>query len=48
MLRPSLQDYGDANIFVKRTITVPDTAVAGADSDNRNKEVITALYLVIA
>ena len=34
MPKSSLCDYSDANILVKRTITVPDTAAAGAGANN--------------
>ena len=40
MLRSSLCDYGDAYILVKENITVNNTAAAGADEDNTNKQVI--------
>ena len=40
MLKSSLCDYIDAYIFVKRTITVNNTAAADADADNTNKKVI--------
>ena len=39
MLRSSLCDYSDSHIFVKGTITVPNTGTAAAPN-NRNKEVI--------
>ena len=47
MLKSSLCDYGDAYILVKGTITVNNTATAGADANNTNKKVIfknCALY----
>ena len=40
MLRSSLCDYSDAYILVKGNITVNNTAAAGADADNTNKNVI--------
>ena len=40
MLRSSLCDYSDANILVKGTITVRNTAAAGAVANNINKKVI--------
>ena len=40
MLKSSLCDYIDACILVKGTITVPNTAAAGAAADNVNKKVI--------
>ena len=40
MLRPSLCDYGDADILVKGNITVDNNAAAGAAANNRNKKVI--------
>ena len=40
MIRSSLWDYNDAYIHVKGTITVPNTAPAGAAADNANKKVI--------
>ena len=40
MLRSGSCDYSDAYILIKGTITVPNTAVAGAAPDNRNKRVI--------
>ena len=39
-LKSSLYDYIDACILVKGTITVPNTAAAGAAADNANKKVI--------
>ena len=39
-LKSSLCDYIDACILVKGTITVPNTAAAGAAADNANKKVI--------
>ena len=38
MLKCSLCDYSDAYIFVKGTITVNNTAAAGADANNTNKK----------
>ena len=40
MLISSFCVYNDAYIFVKRTITVQNTAVADADANNSNKKVI--------
>ena len=35
MIRSSLCDYNDAYIHIKGTITIPRTAAAGANPDNR-------------
>ena len=40
MLKSSLCDYSDAYIFVKGTITVNNTAAAGASANNTNRKVI--------
>ena len=40
MLTSSLCDYGVADILIKGTITVPNTAAADADANNDNKKVI--------
>ena len=40
MIRLNLCDYTDSYILVKGTIPVPNTTVAGAAVNNRNKEVI--------
>ena len=40
MLKSSLCDYSDANIIVKGTITVNNTAADGAAANNINKKVI--------
>ena len=40
MIKSSLCDYSDAYIHVKGTITVNNTATAGADANNTNKKVI--------
>ena len=40
MLKSTLCDYGDAYILVKGTITVNNTAAAGAAANNTNKKVI--------
>ena len=40
MLKSSLCDYSDAYILVKRTITVNNTAAAGAAANNTNEKVI--------
>ena len=40
MPKSSLCDYSDAYILVKGTITVLNTAVADADANNDNKNVI--------
>ena len=39
-IRSSLCNYSDAYILVKGTITVPNTAAAGAAVNNTNKKVI--------
>ena len=40
MLKSSICDYSDAYILAKGTITVINTAAAGADANNTNKKVI--------
>ena len=40
MLKSSLYDYSDAYILIKRTISVNNTAAAGATGNNTNKKVI--------
>ena len=40
MMRSSLCDYSYKYIHVKRTITIPNSAVAGAAANNTNKKVI--------
>ena len=40
MLRSSLCDYSDAYILVKGSITVNNTADAGAGANNTNKKII--------
>ena len=40
ILKSSLCDYSDANILVKGSITVNNTAAADADANNTNKKVI--------
>ena len=40
MIKPSLYHYSDVYIFVKGTITVPNTAAQGAAANNTNKNVI--------
>ena len=40
MIRSNLCDYSNAYIHVKATITVPNTAAAGAAVNNTNKKVI--------
>ena len=40
MLKSSLCDYRDAYILVKGTVSVNNTAAAGADANNTNKKVI--------
>ena len=40
MLKSSLCDYSDAYILVKRTISVNNTAAAGAAANNTNKKAI--------
>ena len=37
MLRSSLCDYSDTYILVSATITVPNTALAGANRSNKKK-----------
>ena len=44
IIRSRLCDYSDAYILVKGTITVENTAVEGADPNNRNKKVIFKNY----
>ena len=44
MLKPSLCDYNDAYILVKRTITVNNTAAADADVNNTNEKIIFKNY----
>ena len=38
MIRSNLSDYSDPCILVKETITVPNTAAAGAAVNNTNKK----------
>ena len=40
IIRSRLCDYGDANILVKATITVSNTAAAEAAVDNASKKVV--------
>ena len=40
MLKSSLCDYSDANIYVRGTITVNNTAAADTNANNANKKVI--------
>ena len=40
MLRSSLCDYRDAHVLVSATITVPNTAAAGAVANNRKNIII--------
>ena len=40
MLKSSLCDYSDAYILVKGTISVTNTAAAGAGANNINRKVI--------
>ena len=47
MIRSSLCDYSDANILVKGTITIPNTATAGAAVNNTNKEVTFKIMLLL-
>ena len=47
MLRSSLCDYSDAYIPMSVTITVPNTAAAGAAANNR-KNIVIVLHLLIA
>ena len=44
MLKSSLCDYSDAYILVKGTISVNNTAAAGAGANNTNKKVIFENY----
>ena len=46
-IRSSLCDYSDANILVKGTITIPNTATAGAAVNNTNKEVTFKIMLLL-
>ena len=39
MIRSNLCDYSDSYIRIKRTITVPNMAAAGAAVNNTNKKV---------
>ena len=39
-LKPSLCDYSDAYVQVKRTVSVNNTVAAGTDATNNNKKVI--------
>ena len=45
MIRSILCDYSDGYILVKRTITVPNTAAAGAAINNTNKKVVFKIVL---
>ena len=40
MLKPSLCHYSYMYIVVKETLTVPETSVTGAETNNTNKEVV--------
>ena len=40
MIKSSLYDYSDPYTFMKRTISVVNTAGADADANNTNKKVI--------
>ena len=40
MLKSSLCDYSEAYILVKGTISVKNTAAAGAGANNNNKQVV--------
>ena len=40
MIRSNLRDYSDECIHIKLTITIPNTAVAGAAASNSNKIVL--------
>ena len=49
MLRSSLCDYSDAYILVSATITVQNTATAGAAANHRKNIIIKmVLHLLIA
>ena len=48
MLKSSLCNYGDAYICVKGTVTVNNTAAAGAAANNANKKVKMVLQSLIA
>ena len=39
MIRSILRDYSDANMLVKGTLTVPNTAAASAAVNNTNKNI---------
>ena len=45
MLSSSLCDYSDAYILVKGTITIANTAAAGAAANNANEKVIFKNYV---
>ena len=38
MLRSSFCDYSDAKVLVRATITVPNTAAAGAEANHRKNK----------
>ena len=40
MLKSTLCDYSDAYVLVKGTVTINNTAAAGADASNTNEKVI--------
>ena len=40
MIRSNLCDFSDTYIFVKGTITIPDTSAQGATPNNGNKKLI--------
>ena len=50
IIRSNLCDYSDSQTLIKGTITVPNTAAAGAPVSNTNKKVIfkNVLLLLIA
>ena len=48
MLKSSLCNYSDTCIHIKGTITIPNTVVAGAATNNINKNFKIVLHLLIA
>ena len=46
MLMSSLCDYNDAYILVNTTITVPNTAAAGAAATNGKNTIIKKLHFI--
>ena len=47
MISSKLCAYSDAQIFVKGTITVPNTATAGASANNTNKKYYLKIVLLL-